>query len=684
MTMLQSLAPDLLGLILRSAALIAAGAIVAVLLRRQTAGLKHLALHCILWALLFLPIVECAAPPLRRPSAAFTRAEVAIFFNKPGAFAPRYQRPEATTISGRQARRSTWTPLVATLYLSVACILLLRLAWDLFRLRRVVSVGEAIPEPGFGNLEDQIWSQLFSRRRPRILASKNVHFPVTLGIVQSTILLPFSWTLWSRDKLQAALIHEIAHVHRNDSRTAILASLAVCLFWPNPLVYWLRRQLAALAEEACDEAALSCLEPHRYARILIDFATEAAREGRLLSAGSPMAARRRIAKRLQNVFSIHPGVRRTHPLLRALLIAVSIPALYIAASTRLDQQISVPVNLSVENEQQARTLESELARNPEDMKVRSALLVFYANERNEAAFTRQMLWVINHRPEAPVAVIKFYAAPGTQTDKNVSEQDHQLIHAAWETALAVHPENPDVLFHAGLFLETDDPERALQLLHHAAGLSPADATAQKNYLRAISSIYAAAVVEDLNPAAHIGGIGMTPDLARELHNEIADSSDPALLSETGTILAHLGQKDAGSSLMQQAIDIDPANQRWKQALESAKAKPFTRQNMLELMAGQNGPVVRAGAAVAAAKLVSKVEPKYPPLALKARITGTVEFMALIDKDGKVRSLRLIRGHPLLVNAAKDAVLRYVYHPTLLNGKPVAVATLVDVTFKLSQ
>jgi len=53
-------------------------------------------------------------------------------------------------------------------------------------------------------------------------------------------------------------------------------------------------------------------------------------------------------------------------------------------------------------------------------------------------------------------------------------------------------------------------------------------------------------------------------------------------------------------------------------------------------------------------------------------------------DGKVQSLRLVRGHPLLVNAAKDAVLQWVYRPTLLNGKPVSITTTVDVPFTVPQ
>ena len=63
---------------------------------------------------------------------------------------------------------------------------------------------------------------------------------------------------------------------------------------------------------------------------------------------------------------------------------------------------------------------------------------------------------------------------------------------------------------------------------------------------------------------------------------------------------------------------------------------------------------------------------------------TVEFTAVISKEGNIENLQLVRGHPLLVNAAKEAVLQWKYKPTLLNGEPVEVDTTIDVIFSLNQ
>jgi protein TonB len=94
--------------------------------------------------------------------------------------------------------------------------------------------------------------------------------------------------------------------------------------------------------------------------------------------------------------------------------------------------------------------------------------------------------------------------------------------------------------------------------------------------------------------------------------------------------------------------------------------------------------IRQGGNVTAAMLVNKVQPVYPPLARQTRISGTVRLHAIISKDGSVKELEVISGHPLLVQSALDAVRQWRYRPTQLNGEAVEVDTTIDVIFSLNQ
>jgi periplasmic protein TonB len=93
--------------------------------------------------------------------------------------------------------------------------------------------------------------------------------------------------------------------------------------------------------------------------------------------------------------------------------------------------------------------------------------------------------------------------------------------------------------------------------------------------------------------------------------------------------------------------------------------------------------VRVQVGVTRGMLIKKVPPKYPKKARKNHIEGTVVLHAKISKEGDVADLSVISGDPMLTQAALDAVKQWKYHPYLLGGKPVEVATQITVNFQLA-
>ena len=82
-------------------------------------------------------------------------------------------------------------------------------------------------------------------------------------------------------------------------------------------------------------------------------------------------------------------------------------------------------------------------------------------------------------------------------------------------------------------------------------------------------------------------------------------------------------------------------------------------------------------------MLRRVDAVYPPMARQARVSGVVRIQATIGKDGKVKKTEVLSGPPLLKQAAVDAVQKWVYGPSLLNGLPVESTTNIDVNFNLS-
>lgn len=95
------------------------------------------------------------------------------------------------------------------------------------------------------------------------------------------------------------------------------------------------------------------------------------------------------------------------------------------------------------------------------------------------------------------------------------------------------------------------------------------------------------------------------------------------------------------------------------------------------------PFIRMLADDAAEHLTKKDAPQYPQLAQQTRITGRVILEIRIDEAGKPSVRRIISGHPILQNAAMDAVSGWRYQPFEADGKPVEVITLVMVPFGIN-
>ncbi|HEV2289340.1 MAG TPA: energy transducer TonB [Candidatus Acidoferrales bacterium] len=93
-------------------------------------------------------------------------------------------------------------------------------------------------------------------------------------------------------------------------------------------------------------------------------------------------------------------------------------------------------------------------------------------------------------------------------------------------------------------------------------------------------------------------------------------------------------------------------------------------------------IIRRSESVQEGLLANRVQPQYPEIARMARISGTVELRAIIGRDGRVRSVEVLSGSPLLAPAAVSAVRQWRYRPTLLDGEAVEVETHVTVRFLL--
>jgi TonB family protein len=106
------------------------------------------------------------------------------------------------------------------------------------------------------------------------------------------------------------------------------------------------------------------------------------------------------------------------------------------------------------------------------------------------------------------------------------------------------------------------------------------------------------------------------------------------------------------------------------------------RNQVKLLESVGAGLTRVGPDIAQANLVSSAPPVYPPLATAARVQGAVVLQIEISSEGKVQSGLVLAGHPLLNDAALQAVKQWTYKPFTVGGTVVPVVTTATVNFTL--
>lgn len=170
--------------------------------------------------------------------------------------------------------------------------------------------------------------------------SSLVHVPVTVGLLRPRVIVPHTWREWPEDMLASVLAHEDAHATRRDGVWLTIALLHRALHWVNPLAWWLPRHVAALSEQASDDAALvRGMAPTRYAEILLSFVTVVSTRHRRVAWIVAMArpSGRDTERRLDRVLTWkgRAEMSRSRLVILAVLLVAGSAAVYTATAANL-------------------------------------------------------------------------------------------------------------------------------------------------------------------------------------------------------------------------------------------------------------------------------------------------------------------------------------------------------------
>jgi beta-lactamase regulating signal transducer with metallopeptidase domain len=211
---------------------------------------------------------------------------------------------------------SSLASLALSIYVLVAAVLLLRLALGLAITLRLWLTAAPISMHEVSGLPAGL----------PLRASGKVSSPLTIG---SAVLLPADYDTWDKEKIRIVLAHEQSHVRQCDFYLQLLAGLYAALVWFSPLGWWLKRELADLAEAISDRAGIEQARSRTsYAQVLLEFA--AAPRPTVL--GVAMARPSSLARRIERLLNDRAFRQSFAGGRRALFAVVFVPLTLFAAT----------------------------------------------------------------------------------------------------------------------------------------------------------------------------------------------------------------------------------------------------------------------------------------------------------------------------------------------------------------
>ncbi|MDX1623606.1 MAG: HEAT repeat domain-containing protein [Gemmatimonadota bacterium] len=278
MSAVDVLAGSLPGALLRATLLITAVTVAAPLLRRARPEIRHALWGTALAVTVFLVVVAPLAPRL----AVVLPGEVAPAFVPPALEeappivaerAPELptpsERPTVAAVERNDGGLGTLRRAAGLAWLLGVAIVA---AWFVGRraiLARAAARARAVEDPETRERLRRLSDRLGIGELPRLLRG-GVSVPVAWGTLRPTILLPEASLDWAASRLDAVLLHELAHLRRRDPLVQDVARLACVLHWYNPLVWRARNRLRAEAEAVCDGIVLEAgVPPAGYAAALV-------------------------------------------------------------------------------------------------------------------------------------------------------------------------------------------------------------------------------------------------------------------------------------------------------------------------------------------------------------------------------------------------------------------------------
>lgn len=482
----------------------------------------------------------------------------------------------------------------------------------------------------------RVCRMMFIDREIGLILSPAVSEPGVWGMLKPVVVLPEGIAAQlSDEELDAVMMHEMVHVMRRDNLTSNLQMLLCCCLWFHPFVWLIDRRLLAEREQACDERVIALSgAPRNYAATMLKVV-------RLclgwqvagLSGATSSSLKRRIRQIMaskQARFSIYH---------KALLCGVTLALLIFSVSSGLTASkiIDLPSGVAANSAPAAEPVEP-----PMQGEVINKTAAFSHNGAATGGQQEADPHIIpigmRYIDELPVHIVRTGATLVKFTDKTGSSQAKKSL---VNFSLEVYNKADKPIKRLAFYLSTGEMKNKLYVERVQLSIEPQTTYTLTEVFG--DALLQAGVPERLQLA--IAGVGF------------ADGS------KYGTFA---GDRE----LAEDSETLKIAQEQLRSVQEEVRRRSLHFEKY-----GAEFPL----------KPITKIDPVYPPLAKTAKVEGDVVVEIEVDAHGNVNNARVVSGHPLLQNAAINAIRQWKFEPIIdKNGQPSVVNGKITFNFALKQ
>jgi beta-lactamase regulating signal transducer with metallopeptidase domain len=239
------------------------------LTRRARASVRHLVIATGFGALIALPVLLAAVPPVTVdiPVSGFYGDDMMTLLDVSPAPSP---LASAIDVPRRVVQEIGVADTLRVIWLAGTILFLIPVAAVLWRLSTIRRTG--LPVAWHRDALAQLAESRGVTKPVELLEHEAVPGPMTFGVTRPVIVLPIDAREWSDAELRRALLHELEHIQRGDWIMQIVTRVVAAFYWFHPLVWVAWRRLGLEAERSCDDAVVMSEERTDYAEQLVTLA----------------------------------------------------------------------------------------------------------------------------------------------------------------------------------------------------------------------------------------------------------------------------------------------------------------------------------------------------------------------------------------------------------------------------